>query len=354
MTLGTATSWRWLGLLVVLGLATAAWSPASAAADRHAPASVEPDGVAFWNPRHGLLIETVTAASCRAGSSRCLGGRVASTTDGGPRWRTVDQVPFPLRAVAVAPGGSAWIEVGRCSAASPDACATSLLLVSADGGIRWSEVRSDEAVSSVSPVSATTAWAVAAGSEDRPGRLLYTRDGGRRWQLEPTPCTQYRGLGTWAVDFPTRGRGWVMCVSEPATDMQAKALYRTVDAGRSWQLQAASSLFPGEGRVPRGTGALDLIGYLPGFDFTDRRYGWVWAYRQGLSATQNAGRSWHRIAATVVDDDANEVLAGSVLPDGTGYLLIDQPLHAARYGPELLGTTDDGLTWRTLRVWASS
>ena len=37
------------------------------------------------------------------------------------------------------------------------------------------------------------------------------------------------------MDFATATAGWAMCVSQPATVMQPKALYATVDGGATWQ-----------------------------------------------------------------------------------------------------------------------
>ena len=323
---------------------------------------LEPDGIGFWNRHQGLLVETVTTPACRAGSSRCRGGQIDSTTDGGRTWTATDRVPVPLKAVATAPGGAAWVETGRCGAASPDACTSSLLLVSADGGRRWWEVHSAESVTSVSPVSSTAAWAVPAsrdGNPTGPRQLVYTDDGGQRWQTEPSPCSQSRGPGTWAVDFTTPRIGWVLCAGEPATDMQAKALYVTTDAGRSWRLRATTPPLPGQAAAPPGAGRLPLVGYLPGLDMTGNGTGWMWADRRGLSATRTDGQSWTRIASGIVNDDANAVLSASLLGDQSGFLLINQPLRDARCGrrrcgPELLATTDDGQHWTTLRVWASA
>jgi hypothetical protein len=100
-----------------------------------------------------------------------------------------------------------------------------------------------------------------------------------------------------------------------------------------------------------------MIGdHLGRLELTDHGHGWMWADRRGLFATRNDGRSWTLIASKVVTDDSNEVLSGSVLPGGTGFLVISQPLHAARCdrqrcGPELLTTTDDGKTWKALQAW---
>jgi hypothetical protein len=339
-------------------------APSSSAATANRPAArwLEPDGIAFWNRHQGLLIETVTTPACQSGSSPCPGGQIDATRDGGRAWTVVDRVPIPLRAVAVAPGGAAWVETGRCGAASPDACASSLLLVSVDGGLHWRDVHSSEPVASVSPLSSNTAWAVPASRNGNPAgplHLIYTDDGGQRWQTEPSPCAHSRGLGTWAVDFATPLLGWVLCTSEPATDMQAKALYTTTDAGRSWRLRATTPLLAGQAATSPPAGRLSLVGYLPGLDMTGNGTGWMWADRQGLSVTRTDGYSWTRVASGVVNDDANAVLAAALLGDRKGFLLIDQPLRDAscgrqRCGPELLVTTDDGQHWNTLRAWPSS
>ena len=321
---------------------------------------LEPEGVAFWNRSDGLLVETVATTACWSGSSTCPGGEIESTSDGGRRWKAMERVRFPLRAAAVTRSGSAWAETGRCSAASADACATRLLLVSTDGGRHWRTVHSDEPVTSISPVSASVAWAVPSDRSGNPSgsdQLAFTRDNGRIWRTRPSPCSRSRGLGTWAVDFPTSRHGWVLCTSEPATDMQAKALYDTTNGGGSWHLEAVSPLLARTGAAQGITAALDLIGTLPGFDMTGGAGGWMWADRGGLLATRNEGRSWTALAAKVVNGDANEVRAGSVLMGGAGFLLIDHPLGAdcskVGCGPELLGTTDGGLHWTMLRSWIS-
>lgn len=86
--------------------------------------------------------------------------------------------------------------------------------------------------------------------------------------------------------------------------------------------------------------------------------GWMWADRRGLSATRTDGQSWTRVATGIVNDDANSVVAASLLADQSGFLLINQPLRDARCshrrcGPALLATIDSGWHWTTLRVWAS-
>lgn len=360
-----------VGLLFVAACATAAGvspaaRPASTRASKSAAAkparpgrrAFEPDGVAFWNADSGLLVGTVTTPRCRAGSAACPGGLIERTTDGGRRWRVIYRVGVPLDAVAVAGRGVAWVTTGRCGPASPDACGSRLLLVTADGGRHWARARPGIAVTSLSPLSATAAWAVRPAGPAFPRRagLVETTDGGRSWRRAADPCVRGFGGPAWAVDFATAAKGWVMCVSTPATDMQPKAVYATADGGSSWQLKSRTCGFGSSGRPTGSVGSLACVGYLPGLQVLADGHGWEWTSRGGLAATRDGGSRWATLAARIVSDDINSVTSASLVSDTSGFLLISQPETQSGCprqgcGPRLLSTTDGGRTWATLATW---
>lgn len=319
--------------------------------------SVTPEGVAFWTAQEGLIVATLATPACLRGAAVCPGGLIERTTDGGQTWKVVDQVDTPLDAVTTAGNGVAWVTAGRCGPASPDACGSEGLLETADGGTTWKRVVPTIGVTSVAPISATTAWAVAgAGGAAFPTgstTLVHTADGGRTWQTKSNPCASTSGLGLWAVGFDGAAAGWATCTSQPATDMQPKALLRTLNGGASWSLQAETCALAGQGS---DVGAMSCVGYLPGAQLLADGHGWIWLGRYGLTSTTDGGRTWAQIASGIVNDDINSVLSASLVTNSTGFILITSseahpPCPALGCGPELLATTNSGQSWTTLAHW---
>lgn len=335
-------------------------TPVTGAPAKSARTGFEPDGVAFWDNERGLLVGTVTTPACVAGRSVCPGGLIERTADGGRTWAVIDRVGIPLNAVAVTGHGVAWVSSGRCGPASPHACGSALLLVTADWGRSWARVRPDMAVTSVSPVSAATAWAVR-GEQNaafplRTG-LVETTDGGRSWRQAADPCLRGFGRPAWSADFATATTGWVMCVSQPATDMQPKALYATTDGGARWHLKSSTTCgFPQNGQRAGSAGTLPCVGYLPGMQLLADGHGWQWTDRAGLAATSDGGVTWTALAARIVSDDINSVVSASLVSDTAGFLLISHPETQAGCppngcGPLLMSTADGGRSWTALVSW---
>lgn len=326
-----------------------------------APLSTTPHpvGSAFWDAKRGLLVAT---PPCASGGSTCPGGLLERTEDGGKTWHVVDRVSASLMAVALAGSDVAWVseQGGSGCGTGPGSCRASTLLLTTDGGAVWREVLSRTPVVSVSPISATTAWAVG-GFPDGANMgttLVRSGDGGQTWLQRGDPCARFGGVGPWAVNFAGPVRGWLLRVGGQATDMQPKAVFATHDGGASWQLESDTCVFTANGQFIRNAGSLSCVGYLPVMSFLPDGHGWMYAERGSLSATADGGRTWAQIGANVVTDDVNEVVSLSLVADMTGLILIT---HSESYpvcpavgcGPELLSTHDAGRTWSILSSWSS-
>ena len=157
---------------------------------------------------------------------------------------------------------------------------------------------SDAELASVCFVDADHGWAVG----DR-GVIWSTSDGGRNWQLQPSPttcrleCVQFLdALHGWAVG------GW----THPYTHHTHGVVLRTRDGGRNWET------------IPEKTlPALKLV------KFSDVRRGWAVGdasplYPSGVFRTEDGGREWAPVPkgsspgwiAADFHDDKSGVLAG--------------------------------------------
>lgn len=310
------------------------------------PNLLEPDGVAFWTAQRGLLVATMTTAVCRYRTASCPSSVIERTSDEGRTWTVVDRVAGPVKDVTVAGTGVAWVSTGRCGAASPDACAASLLIETTDGGTTWTNVAPQSSVTSVSPTSATTGWGVVGGFNDVPTHtvLVHTDDGGRTWQTRAEPCRSIANdviLSPWSVRFATTNNGWAMCVSQPATDMLSKALLETTDGGLHWHVQSDTCVgSTAVGRIP-------CIGYLPGMSFSASGYGLLWLGRGNLSSTTDAGRTWNTVAPQLVMHDVNSVISASVASTDVAEAVVREVDKKVF----VLATTTDGNTWTVQQSW---
>src|SRR5260370_11682327 len=96
-----------------------------------------------------------------------------------------------VQALSVVGKNVAWATAiptsGACGA-GPGSCDSSALLLSVDSGQTWHGVTASVPVTSVAPVSTTTAWAVASNpSRALPPNgtaLVQSTDGGRTWHQE--------------------------------------------------------------------------------------------------------------------------------------------------------------------------
>jgi len=219
------------------------------------------------------------------------------TTDGGRTWQRAPVGPVVFDVSAI--GGSVWAVVGSCplaggptsSAAAASASSTPSapsgragsscplsLEVSADGGTQWQQAASDVPAASVvtslpgtavelARISPTRAYVVSdpsgTGATPASPTIAFTSDGGRSWVTVASPCQATVDAGLEMAASSTDDL-WLFCAGHGADGDQAKALYRSLDAGASWTLTASTPGVTGaEASRGTGVGAIPLPGSPP-------------------------------------------------------------------------------------------
>lgn len=189
------------------------------------------------------------------------------TTDGGGRWTRATPPGAGRGQLAVQSWGrdEAWV----VASSYDEQGARSLVFHTSDGGVRWSASPTALRGSGRPPFFVDnrhgwilTSLGVAAGSE---GVAVYgTGDGGASWRLlsqsssEARPGSLPFGCAKSAISFDDLDRGWIAGTCAGG----AAALFRTVDGGVTWHLQA----LPGPGGAARLEGPVMVE---PPIFFTD-------------------------------------------------------------------------------------
>ena len=303
----------------------------------------EPTGVAFWTADRGLLVGTLTTAACSSNPTSCR-GMIERTVDGGRSWQVVERTRWAATDVAVVGSTVAWVSLESCGELK---CSATHLLVTDDGGQQWRAVAASVQVSSVSPISANSAWAVRVGSNGPFGNsFVFTSNQGRAWQVRADPCSLEKMGHPEAISFATPTLGWAACMWDMAGQMSAKAFFETTNGGSSWDLRAETCPTGiSHGNEP---GALLCAGYSPALRMLPDGYGWLWSETGTLQSTSDGGRQWRAIGTKVVSMDLNCPLAAWVVSDKVGELLVWTP---DSQDFDLYDTTNGGTSWHLIRSW---
>lgn len=287
-------------------------------------------------------------------------GVIWHTDDGGQNWQ-LQQSGTAARLTCVqfldaqrgwAAGYEVWPVLGQTRG---------VLLHTPDGGRHWHRDRNTllPSLRAVKFVTSMQGWAVGASSALYPGGILWTEDGGQSWSAVPTTA-----LGAWCGGDWIDGRHGVV-----VSHMRGAA---TVDR-RGWRL-AAGCIDPATGVAP----AMRAARLLPSGE------AWFVGERGQVLTSRDGGRSCQHACEALADalvhvDFATVAVHGSqVWAAGTPGTLV---LHSADRGQTwslhetgqslpitslefvdaergwavgalgtILGTSDGGRTWQTLRA----
>jgi photosystem II stability/assembly factor-like uncharacterized protein len=280
-----------------------------------------PSAMAFWSGRQGVA---AFADYSRCDRSRCP-AVLEHTADGGRTWQSA-QVPWLAVALHAVEGTRVvFAEVyGRPGG----------LLRSDDAGVTWRRLGP---FTGASFPTNKLGFALRAGAAAT--TLVHTTDGGRTWNRLRAPCPlMSEGL----TAFVSAVHGWLLCLSEPGAGQQLKALFETLNGGRTWALVMDAGLVH---RHP-STGAICACGYPHGMSFGAAGFGVLWQSR-GLSyRTRDGGRTWSPLPG--LEPEIVEAVAGDVVLPERAFVVVRD---GRRSGYLLRRSDDAGRTWIVVHRW---
>ena len=307
-------------VVVVAALAT----QAGTAAPDSSRLITTPYSAVFLNGHEGL----VGVGECRSRKYECGRGAVELTTDGGRTFHVVLRTGSPVLRVQTLGSTDAIALVHGHTWRTLDRGRT---------WHRWDEHPGGELAYASWP-TARVGFATLLGAHGRVS-LLVTGDAGRTWKRRQGPCSAFAAA---LLDFPTPRLGWLVCGGQPGAGNEEKAVFRTRDAGHTWQ-KAAS---PEHLNHPQERG-IPLAGYPAGIAFAPNGFGLLWESRGTLYVTRDGGKDWHpkpRLAVFDVDFGRG----ASAFADGISFVLLG---HGGGPPTRLIVTHNFGRTWSVVRRW---
>jgi len=275
----------------------------------------------FPDPDHGYLIR------CTDGGGGCTQAELLASSDGGSSWQ-VRNLDAP-EAISFVDATNGFGLIRTCDGT----CQVSVVHTN-DGGSGWATVGDrhaalgttyDDSHLSIDFVDGNDGWIL------NGGHLFASRDGGTSWNEVSVPCTN--GWELTGASLADPSTGFAVCEAAGATDMAPKEVFRTNNAGATWQTESAGGRSLGGGSRP-DVGRLEIIGYNSRLRFVTEQVGFLLTDRGGLDMSTDGGVTFTRIVPT---DDIYSPVDVAWLGSGKGYL--------ALYSGELLETTDGGSTW---------
>ena len=210
-------------------------------------------------------------------------------------------------------------------------------LLTTDGGLHWTRFHLRYPSSFATATLGLGFHWYMVGNQGRMA-LFETRDGGKTWQRERTPCQGFAAL----ADILSRRLAWLMCVGEPGAGMEEKALFRTTDGGEHWQPLAHAPM------TGRTHGGIQGYGYPQGLAFTRGGFGILWESRGTVYVTRDGGAHWTP-KGKLAEPEVDFGFGGAVFPGGRAFILLARGARSAR----LMETQDYGRTWHKIINWGS-
>jgi photosystem II stability/assembly factor-like uncharacterized protein len=281
-----------------------------------------PLSVAFWDASNGLLAGQLY--SCRGCDQH--EGAVAVTKDGGETWRMTYTGSTQISSLRVIAGGTAVATLGYRRPS---------IIASADWGHAWKRWPGSDGLTLATSASHDEGWAA---SHYGSGLVRWI---GTQWVKTKDPC----GGEIVDLSFPQDGGGvgWLACSYGSGAGNELKAIFETVDDGRTWE--ARTAVRPDKPSLSLGSG-LGGSGYLQAISFLEDGTGWLVESRGTFYSTTDGGSTW----TEHVGFQQPEMAFGSSawrVNDALGFALIDRRhmvLHV---------TWSGGSSWSKVAVFRS-
>ena len=268
--------------------------------------------------------------------------RLYVSLDRGSSWQVVDfSGPVVGGAPPPDPGGSAlgppvsdgelWALIGS----TPQGGRTSpaRLEVSVDAGRTWKSTASIPGSGDIGELARVSQRGGFVVSESTAGgrlssSLFETTDGGSSWQRLADPCGTFPDQQLSAVNVDHL---WLACGSQPAGTLQAKSVYFSIDAARSWRQTASVGL-----TKATSIGALGRTGSIVGLAAVSDQDAWLALGRGPIDVTTDQGRTWR---------------PAFLMPSGPGgavQVTFIDATHGWALTPQGLWRTSNGAQWQSL------
>lgn len=245
---------------------------------------------------------------------------VLQTMDGGRNWTPIGHFPHPVEALSFPSAASGWAVAGGS------------LYHSTDGGKNWAAT--GQAASDVVFTGMESGWILVPGNHPVIER---TTDGGKAWSGTAYPCGP--SLGLTSISATSAENAWALCTDLAGAGMEAKAVYATTDAGRSWTTLASATNLQNPGK-PSPSGLLQ-VGYAYVLTFTSPQDGWIlcaWGAGGGLILrTTDGGKTWTEVTGLPYVQAAQAVAFPT---SSTGYLA-----YGNQDAMGIWTTADGGQSW---------
>jgi photosystem II stability/assembly factor-like uncharacterized protein len=173
--------------------------------------------------------------------------------------------------------------------------------------------------------------------------LFVSRDAGRSWRTLAAPCTTVSGLRS-----QDGLHAWVLCAAGGSAGNQAKAVYVSGDDGHTWETRANNA--PSANTNPV-VGSIPFAGYADTLIVPSNELGLIGTgYTAGIIRSSDGGRSWNVISISDVCIGAGfSITQLWFVTPLVGWAAANNPVDPAYTGcPDLLTTSDGGLTWTPL------
>lgn len=314
----------------------------NAGARGHPSLSETTDGGLRWHVRSslpGFSIPQMLFADARNGW--LYDSRLYATHDAGRTWHRITL--HGTETTLSLSRGSIWRLDSSCSTSSDPRCHFTLLR-SVTGSDVWHLMPRlpvfPRQGSSIARAGPNVAWVVGGPTPNVDVSrltLAATTNGGWTWSLRPMPCN-HAGFSALSVDLVayTATDLWLFCASQPGAGLQAKAVFRSTDGGRTWRLVSRSSTL---GTASRTVGTLTVGGYVSNAAVTSARGAWLALFRDTLIHTSDGGRTWRpAIPINVADPGGSGVGPIQFVDARHGWLLSFPTL--------LFRTVNGGRSWQ--------